>query len=418
MRWEVKWIKPALLVAAAGTVGAYALRSGDTEGHDKSPKQEVVSQSQLNIEVDEAYGIPLSGKILKEGKVQRGETLAELLVDNGVEYQLMDSLVRATDTIFSPSKLRYGRPYSMIKGADSSLQYFVYEIDALEHVIYSFQDSLSVSRKQKGIDLMENYVEVELNGALYAELQERGADPLLSLSLADAFAWTVDFYRIQKGDQFNVLYEQQLVDNENYGMPRILAAHYISGGDTIQGYSYTLDGDQQLFDEKGQSLKKAFLKAPLKFSRITSGFKKRRFHPVQKRWKSHKGTDYAAPRGTPIMAVGDGVVIKSSYTRGNGKYVKIRHNGTYTTQYLHMSKRMVKVGQRVKQGETIGLVGSTGLATGPHVCFRFWKNGVQVNHRKEVFPSADPIPEELMGEFNSAKDDLISRMTTRDPVMF
>ena len=184
----------------------------------------------------------------------------------------------------------------------------------------------------------------------------------------------------------------------------------MSGADTLEGYLFDPDGNEQLFNPKGQSLKKAFLKAPLKYSRITSGFKRRRFHPVQKRWKSHKGTDYAAPRGTPIMSVGDGVVEKASYTGGNGKYVKIRHNGTYSTQYLHMSKILVNKGQRVSQGETIGLVGSTGLATGPHVCFRFWKNGEQVDHRREEFPSADPVPDSLMTSFLSQMDGLRSRM--------
>jgi murein DD-endopeptidase MepM/ murein hydrolase activator NlpD len=367
------------------------------------------------IPFDHAYGIPTENLTVQESTVKRGETLAGILVDEGVDYGLMDSLVRATDSIFDVRRIRSGRPYSLLKDSDSTLQYFVYEIDALEHVIYSFKDSVSVTRKRKPIDTVEQFVEVQLNGALYNELAAQGADPLLSLSLSEAFAWTVDFYRIQKGDVFRVLYEQQEVEGEKYGMPKILAAHYESGEKTLEGYLYNLDGQEQLFDRAGNSLKKAFLKAPLKFSRITSGYSGRRFHPVQKRWKSHKGTDYAAPRGTPIMSVGEGVVEKAGYTGGNGRYVKIRHNGTYSTQYLHMSKILVTKGQRVSQGETIGLVGSTGLATGPHVCFRFWKNGEQVDHRREEFPSADPVPQEQMSAFNQQVDLLSARMKPIEP---
>lgn len=356
------------------------------------------------------YGIPLNLFSLERSAVKRGETLAEILLDEGVEYYLMDSLVRTSDTIFNVRHIRSGHDYALLKDQDSTLHYFVYEIDALEYVVYSFIDSLSVTRNSKPIETHEHLVEVELDGALYNALAEQGADPRLALSLSEAFAWTVDFYRIQKGDRFHVLFEQQEVEGQAYGMPEIIAAVYESGDKLLEGFLFEVDGTEQLFSADGNSLKKAFLQAPLKYSRITSGFKRRRFHPVQRRWKSHKGTDYAAPRGTPIMSVGEGVVEKAGYTGGNGKYVKIRHNGTYSTQYLHMSKILVKKGQRVSQGETIGLVGSTGLATGPHVCFRFWKNGEQVDHRREEFPSADPVPAERLTAFDERVNELRSRM--------
>ncbi len=409
-----KYLKPILIITGITAAAASWMQLRTDELTAREQKEvntpAVITDTELSLDVENAYGIPLEGKILNEGQVKRGQTLAGLLVEHGADYVLLDSLVRSTDTIFSARKMRTGRPYTIIQGADGTLEHFVYEIDVLEHVIYSFSDSVSVVKKKKPTSIEERFVEVELEGALYVALQEQGADPLISLALADAFAWTVDFYRIQKGDRFKVLYEQELVEGQNYGMPKIMAAHYQSGDKVLEGYRYAIEGEEQLFDAEGNSLKKAFLKAPLKFSRITSGYKNRRFHPVQKRWKSHKGTDYAAPRGTPIMSVGEGVVEKSSYTKGNGKYVKVRHNGTYSTQYLHMSKRLVKVGQRVSQGEAIGLVGSTGLATGPHVCFRFWKNGTQVDHRKEEFPSADPIPQDELAAFQVVKDALALRM--------
>jgi murein DD-endopeptidase MepM/ murein hydrolase activator NlpD len=245
-----------------------------------------------------------------------------------------------------------------------------------------------------------------VTGALYNDLQRAGADPSLAMQLADVFAWTVDMYRIQKNDTFAVVFEERTVDGKLFGAPTVLAARYVSGPSRRDAFLFE-DGDGvQYFDRDGRSLRKAFLKAPLKFSRISSRFSGRRLHPVQKVMKAHLGTDYAAPYGTPILAVGDGVVEKAGRTGGNGNFVKIRHNGTYSTQYLHMRRILVKQGQRVGQGETIGEVGSTGLATGPHVCFRFWKNGVQVDHLKEEFPSAEPLGRERMPAFTRLRDPL------------
>jgi len=204
------------------------------------------------------------------------------------------------------------------------------------------------------------------------------------------------------------------VNDKPAGMPRIVASEFMHRGRNFPAFAFDQGEGLDYFDETGASLRKAFLKAPVSFSRISSRFNKRRFHPVLKKVKAHLGTDYAAPRGTEIVAVGDGVVTKASYTKGNGKYVKIRHNGTYTTQYLHMSRRNVKEGQAVRQGDVIGYVGSTGLATGPHVCFRFWKNGRQVDHLKEDFPPSTPIKEEAKGSFEEACRVLLAEMATEE----
>jgi murein DD-endopeptidase MepM/ murein hydrolase activator NlpD len=237
------------------------------------------------------------------------------------------------------------------------------------------------------------------------------------MQLADVFAWTVDFYRIQKDDLFSVVYRERTVDGVPYGQPEIVGARYISGGVVKEAYRFAqVDGVEQFYDHEGKSLKKAFLQAPLKFSRITSGFSGRRLHPVQRVMKAHLGTDYAAPYGTPILSVGDGIVEKTGRTGGNGNFVKVRHNRTYSTQYLHMRKILVKEGAAVQQGQVIGEVGSTGLATGPHVCFRFWKNGVQVDHRKEEFPNTEPLAEELMPAFNAFKEPLRAELFAAEKV--
>lgn len=255
----------------------------------------------------------------------------------------------------------------------------------------------------------EHGVSCAVTGALYNDIAAAGGDPALAMLLSEVFAWTVDFYRIQKGDVFTVVYSERTVEGGRVGQPEVLAARYVSGGKVLEAFNFsgTASG---FFDAEGNSLRKAFLKAPLKFSRISSGFSHRRLHPVQKIFKAHLGTDYAAPYGTPILAVGDGVVTEAGRTGGNGNYVKIRHNGSYTTQYLHMRRILVRNGQRVAQGDVIGEVGSTGLATGPHVCFRFWKNGVQVDPRREIFPSAEPVPEDERVAFNTLRDSLQVRL--------
>jgi len=213
---------------------------------------------------------------------------------------------------------------------------------------------------------------------------------------------SIDFYRIQKGDRFRAIYTVKMVNGEAVGVDEIQAAIFDHMDAPYYAFLFAQGSKVDYFDEDGNSLRKAFLQAPLKFSRMTSGYTTRRFHPVQKRWKAHLGTDYAAPTGTPIMAVGDGIVTEARYSKFNGNYVKIKHNSTYTTQYLHMSKigSGVKAGVRVRQGQTIGYVGSTGLATGPHVCFRFWKYGKQVDHRQEKIPPSEPIKDAYKEAFN------------------
>jgi murein DD-endopeptidase MepM/ murein hydrolase activator NlpD len=232
------------------------------------------------------------------------------------------------------------------------------------------------------------------------------------LKLSEIYAWAVDFYRIQKGDMFKVIYEEKLVEDEVIGMGRVIAAYFQHYGDDYYAVYFEQGNAADYFDENAKSLRRAFLKAPLKYSRISSRFSMKRFHPVQKRYKPHLGTDYAAPRGTPIMATGDGKVVKSGYTKGNGNYVKIRHNSVYSTQYLHMQKIKsgIKRGVRVRQGEVIGYVGSTGLATGPHVCYRFWKNGSQVDALKIKVPPSLPVDKKYIEAYDSLKVKMVAEL--------
>ncbi|PKP40431.1 MAG: peptidase M23, partial [Bacteroidetes bacterium HGW-Bacteroidetes-12] len=276
--------------------------------------------------------------------------------------------------------------------------------------VFDLRDSISIYKGQKEVVTKIKHIKGTINSSLYKTLSDKKASPVLAIEMANVYAWTIDFYSIQKGDWFDVVYEEKYVGDQFVGIGKILAANFNHYGKDYYAYRFEQDGITNFYDEKGKSLKRAFLKSPLEFGKLTSGFTMKRFHPVQKINKPHLGTDYAAPTGTPILATGDGIVIESAHKAYNGNYVKIKHNSTYTTQYLHMSKRLAKTGQRVKQGDVIGYVGSTGLATGPHVCYRFWKNGAQANHLKEETPPAEPVKEEFMEAFKQLKDSLNKKM--------
>ncbi|MFT5183954.1 MAG: murein DD-endopeptidase MepM/ murein hydrolase activator NlpD [Flavobacteriales bacterium] len=352
------------------------------------------------------FGMDLDTFDIQQGEIQKNEFMASILGRYNVDYTTVDELVRNSLDTFDVRKIRPGKKYWVLSESDSANatpEFFIYEKDRMEYVVFCMGDSCYAYTGEHPTEVVTRTVSGVINSSLYQSLDDVGMGPALGLELAEIYAWTVDFYRIQKGDHFTVLFEEQLVDGESVGIKSILSADFNHSGESLQSYYYTQDSIGDYFDETGNSLKKAFLKAPLQFSRISSRYSKKRFHPVLKRNKAHLGTDYAAPSGTPILAVGDGVVSHSQYKSNNGNYVKIRHNSTYETQYLHMSKRNCKVGDHVRQGDVIGYVGSTGLATGPHVCFRFWKNGQQVDHLREKFPPSIPINEENKVDFEATK---------------
>lgn len=350
-----------------------------------------------------AFGIPIDSFHVIQAELKRNEFLANILLPHNVDYVTIDNLAKKSKEVFDVRRMAAGKKYTILTSTDSSkkAQYFIYQPNAIDYVVYDLRDSINIYTGQKEVEIVEKSIAGVIYSSLYECLQKAEASPYIAVELSEIFAWSIDFYRIQKGDWFKAIYEEKYVDGEAIGIGKILAVEFHHFDNSYFGFYFDQDGKDDYFDEEANSLRKAFLKSPLKFSRLSSRFTMRRFHPVQKRWKAHLGTDYAAPRGTPIMSTGDGVVIAASYTRGNGNYVKIKHNSVYTTQYLHMSKRNAKVGKYVKQGDIIGYVGSTGLATGPHVCYRFWKNGSQVDHLRQDFPSAEPVKEEFMAEYQT-----------------
>ncbi len=364
------------------------------------------------IEENLLFGFNIDRFHVIEGAFKSGDVLSKVLLPLGVGNGEIEALVNLSRPVFDVRRIQPKKKWIALFDEPSAElpSYFLFEKNLRDYVVFSIKDSLAVWEASKPIETVARSIEGRITHSLSKSIAELGAPADLALELSSIYAWTIDFYRLQKNDHFKLLFEEELIDGESSGRCSILACSFTHNGKERKAYRYELDGAANYFDREGESLRKAFLKAPVKFSRISSRYTGKRFHPVLKRYKAHLGTDYAAPHGTPIVAVGDGVVTKSGYTNGNGNYVKIKHNGTYETQYLHMSKRAVKPGQNVQQGEVIGYVGSTGLATGPHVCFRFWKNGEQVDHLREEFPSADPIPDVLKPAFLHAVDEYDKRI--------
>ena len=381
--------------------------TNDTVYVSDSPDQKPIEEV-IEIAPSELYNISVKDFIVVNETFKKDQALSDILYPNHISYQRIQEVADQSKDIFNVRKLRAGNRYTLFLNKDSinTLAYMVYEIDQIDYLVFDFTDSVHVFRDQLPVTIVEKTASGIIETSLWNTMKENNLDQELILSLADVYAWTIDFYHLQKGDAFKVIYRERQVDGKFVGTDYIIAAEFIHYEEPLRAYLFESDGIDDYFDDEGKNLRKAFLRAPVKFSRISSRYSRKRFHPVQKRFKSHLGTDYAANTGTPILATGDGVVVAATYAKYNGNYVKIKHNATYTTQYLHMSKRAVKLGDSVKQGDVIGYVGSTGLASGPHVCYRFWKNGKQVNPYKQKLPDSKPVKPEEMGDFNLLKDSL------------
>jgi len=335
-----------------------------------------------------------------------GESFGALLGKRGIGTAQIYKIAAAVENDFNVRRIRAGIEVQFATG-DSSLfpAFFIYPESKYEYWIIGLQDSIYAKKVEKEREVRRRAISGTIDDALYLSVGRSGGTQALAMSLVEVYAWTIDFFRLQKGDAFSVIYEEEYVDDTVYvGFKSIVAANLTHMGNDFYSFPYENElGFHDYYDEEGRSLRKTFLRAPLNFTRISSRYSGRRFHPVQKRWKAHLGTDYAAPTGTPIMTTADGVIIAAQYTSANGNYVKVRHNSTYATQYLHMSKIKpgIRNGAKVKQGDVIGYVGSTGLATGPHVCYRFWANGRQVDPYKQKLPDAKPLTADRMEAYQS-----------------
>ena len=358
------------------------------------------------------YGILVDSLNVTKSVVQKGQTFGEILYANHIDHQEIAEIVNQSKDIFDFRRVNTGKEYTVICTQDSikKVCYFIYQENATEYVVIDLIDGVDVYRGEKEITTKLIVSSGKIESSLSESIDKLGISPRVSIKLSEIYAWTIDFFKIQKGDAFRVYYENNYIDGKYIGIGNILAAEFTHSDESFYAFYYEQNNKPgEYFDEKGMTLRKAFLKAPLNFYRISSKFSRNRKHPVTGQWKGHFGTDYAAPKGTPIMTTANGTVVFAGRTKNNGNFVKVKHNSTYTTQYLHMSKikKGIKKGVFVKQGDVIGYVGSTGLATGPHVCYRFWKNGRQVDPYKQKLPPGDPIKDENKDHYLIIKDSLI-----------
>jgi len=370
-----------------------------------------------NIEIDSLY-------VFNE-TVRNGESVGQILNKYNVSFGDIDKIAKLSRKLFDLRDVKAGGLYSLIfsDSIKSSPLYFIYEINKVDFLVANLNDTIDVYLDKKDLVIKEKTGSGIIHSSLWYAMEESNLSAKLVNVLADEiYPWTIDFFRLNSGDKFKVIYDAKYVDGEFIGIGKVHAALFHSNGKDYYAIAFNeVGGFEDYFDESGNNLRKFFLKAPVSFTRISSKFTNRRKHPVTGRWKGHFGTDFAAPIGTPIYSTADGTITEVSYTQYNGYYVKVRHNSTYTTQYLHMdksSKRLwtkkgIKKGKKVRQGiDIIGYVGRSGQATGPHVCYRFWKNGKQVDPFKTSLPPSDPVKKEKREAFENIKSILMEKLNT------
>jgi len=380
--------------------------------HESLIKDDVIIEVGKPLILD--YGIAVDSFNIEENRIKPNMSLSVLLGSLNLSVNEIQESIKKAASVFDLRKIRKGNIYKVFKSKDSlaSINYLVYEQSATDYIVFDYTDSLEVVKKQKKIEHRVKVASGTIESSLWLAMTDNDINPLLAIELSDVYAWTIDFFGLQKGDQFKVFYQENFVDDESIGLGEIYAAWFKHNGREIYAIPFYQDSVMSFFDVDGNSLRKAFLKAPLKFNRISSGFSHSRLHPILKIRRPHHGVDYSAPTGTPVQAIGDGKVIKARYSGGAGNYVKIKHNSIYTTGYMHLSKygKGIKPGKFVKQGEIIGYVGSTGLSTGPHLDFRVWKNGQNINPLKLEAPPVDPVHPDRMEFFNKIKNIWVEKL--------
>jgi murein DD-endopeptidase MepM/ murein hydrolase activator NlpD len=374
-----------------------------------TPVEEAVEE--IERPVESFYGIPVDSFEIVQGIIRRNELLGNILHDHGVSNRQVYELSLLPREEFDVRRVKAGNRYALF--LDSvGVRYLVYEQDRVRYAVVHFEDSVHVESREKPVEVRNLQASGEVVLSLWEDLRAQQANPMLALELSEIYAWSIDFFGLQPGDRYKVIYDETFVDSLSVGITKIHSAWFYHGGREFWAIPFVQDSVLSFFDEEGNSLRKAFLKAPLRFSRISSRFSHSRFHPVLKIRRPHHGVDYAAPTGTPVLAVGDGQVTAAAYERGGGNYVKIKHNGVYNTSYLHLSRfgKGIRKGAWVKQGDVIGYVGSTGLSTGPHLDFRFYKNGAPVDPLKVEAPPVEPIHEENLVDFALVRNSIMAEL--------
>jgi murein DD-endopeptidase MepM/ murein hydrolase activator NlpD len=360
------------------------------------------------------YGLPVDSFFIIKGTISNNDNLSIILSKYNIPSTVINEIAIKSDTVFNLRKIKSGNHYTVFCSKDSlrTAKYFAYEHSPIEYVMFDLTDTINVIKTQKEITITRKTAIIRISTSLWNAMKESNLDPRLAIEMENIYQWSIDFFGLQQGDYFKFIYEEQCVGKKFVGFGEIFAASFHSENKDYYAIPFVQNNVRSYFDEKGMSLKRAFLKAPLKFSHVSSGYSNSRFHPVLKIWRPHHGVDYSAGTGTPVFSIGDGVVVTASWTGGGGKTIKIKHNKIYTSSYMHLSGYAsgVHSGGRVRQGQLIGYVGSTGLSTGPHLDFRIYKGGSPVNPVKVIAPPVAPVKKEDLSSFNLVKDSLIKEL--------
>lgn len=401
-----------LLISAAIATTVYLF-------YDDPAKTESIGEGPIGVpelDMKTEYGLLLDTLNIEKATIGRNEFLAEILQKHNVSYEKIDELVKVSRPVFNVRKFRSGNTYSIISSGDSIKKalYFVYEIDPTRYIVYDLRDTVKLRQGVKEVQVKVKTASGRIETSLWNTMIDNETDPNLANELSEIFAWVIDFFGIQRGDYYKAIYEELYVGEERIGLGNVLSARFNHMDEDYFAFYFIQDSIGDYFDDQAGSMRRTFLKAPLRFRRVSSGFSYNRLHPVLKIYRPHTGVDYAADYGTPVHAVGEGEVIMAGWTKQGGRAVKIRHNGTYTTVYMHLSDygKGIRKGVKVKQGDIIGYVGSSGLATGPHLDFRFYRNGKPVNPLKVESPPAEPVKEEYLDEFLKLKEQMMQELST------
>ena len=366
--------------------------------------------------INTRYGIPYDSFNLIESKIKKNQFLSDLLTEYDIPYPAISRVAQLSREVFDVRKIKRGNTYVVFTTKDSlnKTRYVVYEHTPTDYIVFDLGDSINVYKETKQIIIEQKTTFGIISTSLWDAINEKKLNPVLVNDLSEIFAWSIDFFGLQKGDSFKIVYEEQYVDSTSIGISKIYAAWFNHMEEDFFAIPFVQNDRESYFDLEGNSLRKAFLKAPLRFSRISSRFSNNRLHPILKIRRPHHGVDYAAPAGTPVHAIGDGKIIKAGYYGGAGRLIKIRHNSIYTTAYMHLSKygKGVKSGKYVKQGDIIGYVGSSGLSTGPHLDFRFYKYGTPIDPLKVKAPPVEPVLKKNMEDYENIKNVIIGLLNT------
>jgi len=380
---------------------------------EKAPEPEIFPVPLLK------FGLPVDSFVISEGLVQRNQNLSHILTGYGVTMGTIDQLARLSRDTFDVRKIKTGQKYYVFRSSDSLMipEYFIYESSGTDYVVFTLKDSLQAYNGKKKVQVQLRKGAGRIETSLWDAMNDQNLSPVLALDMSDIYQWSIDFYGIRNGDKFRILFEEEFVEELPVGIGKIHAVQFNHMGQDYFAFRFNQGDKPDYFDEEGKNLRKAFLKAPLRFSRISSRFSYSRMHPILRYRRPHLGVDYAAPRGTPVQSIGDGIVTEKAYQRGGGGYyLKIKHNSVYTTTYMHLSgyAKGITTGTWVKQGDVIGYVGSSGLATGPHLDFRISKNGQTVDPLKVEAPPGDSIRTENLNDYFLLKDSLMNELEQID----